>query len=176
MLNFGGKNIGELYYGGRKIGEAYLGDRLVYQSSLPVEVMPNDSSARDWLRGKLVEYGEHYETVENLPFKLDTSQVTIMSQMFRDCSSLTTVPDMDTSKVMDMSHMFRGCSSLTTVPDMDTSKVTRMTYMFLDCESLTDGNVRLLRATTSKPNSRSAMIQGSGLTREPFYLYDGTPF
>ena len=200
MLNLGGKNIGEMYYGGRKIGEAYLGDRLVYQSvNLPVEVMPNGSSAREWLRGKLVEYGEHYATVENLPFKLDMSQVENMNYMFQGCASLTSAPAMDTSNVTNTSYMFRACSSLTsapamdtssvtgmramfddctsltTVPDMDTSKVTDTSYMFRKCESLTDGNVRLLRATTSKPKSRSAMIQGSGLTREPFYLFDGTP-
>ena len=224
MLNFGGKSIGEMYYGGRKIGEAYLGDRLVYQSvNLPVEVMPNGSSAREWLQGKLVEYGEHYTTVENLPFKLDmsqvenmdylfygctslttvpdmdtsnvtsmrsvfkgcssltsvpdmdTSNVTRMIYTFHGCTSLTTVPDMDTSNVTSMSYMFQGCSSLTSVPDMDTSKVTDTTYMFRECESLTDGNVRLLMATSSKPSRRTDMIQGSGLTREPFYLYDGTP-
>ena len=176
MLNFGGKNIGEMYYGGRKIGEAYLGDRLVYQSvNLPVEVMPNGSSAREWLQGKLVEYGEHYKTVENLPFKLDISQVENMNYMFQGCESLTSVPAMDTSKATSMFSMFDGCTSLTSVPDMDTSKVTDTSYMFRKCESLTDGNVRLLRATTSKPKSRSAMIQGSGLTREPFYLFDGTP-
>ena len=199
-LSFGSKTIGELYYGERKIGEAYLGDRLVYQSvNLPVEVMPNGSSAREWLQGKLVEYGEHYQTVENLPFKLDMSQVENMNYMFRGCTSLTTVPAMDTSNVTSMAYMFQGCSSLTsapamdtsnvtgmramfdgctsltTVPDMDTSKVTDTAYMFRKCESLTDGNVRLLIATTSKPKSRSGMIQGSGLTREPFYLFDGTP-
>ena len=199
-LSFGGKTIGELYYGERKIGEAYLGDRLVYQSvNLPVEVMPNGSNAREWLRDKLVEYGEDYKTVENLPFKLDMSQVenmnymfqgceslisvpamdtskaTSMDYMFYNCSSLTSVPAMDTSNVTSMFSMFQDCSSLTSVPDMDTSKVTDTSYMFRKCESLTDGNVRLLRATTSKPKSRSAMIQGSGLTREPFYLFDGTP-
>ena len=176
MLNFGGKSIGEMYYGGRKIGEAYLGDRLVYQSvNLPVEVMPNGSSAREWLQGKLVEYGEHYTTVENLPFKLDMSQVENMDYLFYGCTSLTTVPDMDTSNVTSMRSVFKGCSSLTSVPDMDTSKVTDTTYMFRECESLTDGNVRLLMATSSKPSRRTDMIQGSGLTREPFYLYDGTP-
>ena len=33
--------------------------------------------------------------------------------MFYACSSLTTVPDMDTSQVTNMRQMFRNCSSLT---------------------------------------------------------------
>ena len=71
--------------------------------------------------------------------------------------------------------MFSGCSSLTSVPDLDTSRVEFMDYMFFGCSSLTDGNVRLIRKDKTKPASRSNMIDKSGLTREPFYLPDGTP-
>ena len=42
----------------------------------------------------------------------DTSNVTDMSNMFRSCSSLTSVPQLDTSNVTDMNGMFYFSSQL----------------------------------------------------------------
>ena len=173
---FGDKKIKEMYWGGRKIREAwYEGERVF--SGRPVEVMPPISGsrwgARDWLRSKLEEYGENYQTVTEIPFEIDTGEATSMRGMFYGCSSLTTVPAMDTSQVTDMSYMFYGCSSLTTVPAMDTSQVTDASYMFQRCSSLTDGNVRLIGKNPGV--STALMISNSGLTREPFYDSSGQP-
>ena len=198
-IHFGGKKVKEMYWGGQKIREAWYEGRRVF-SGKPVEVMPptpGTYDARDWLRAKLTEYGEDYQTVEEIPFEIDSSNATTMREMFRDCSSLTTVPDMDTGQVTNMwsmfygcsslttvpdmdtarvttmREMFYGCSSLTTVPDMDTGQVTRVVYMFYGCSSLTDGNVRLIgkRSTVAT----TSMIANSGLTREPFYDSSGQP-
>ena len=196
---FGDKKIKEMYWGGRKIREAWYGGQRVF-SGRPVEVMPPTSGgydAQDWLRGRLTEYGESYQTVKEIPFEIDTSQVTNMVDMFDGCSSLiavppmdtsqvtnmygmfsrcsslTTVPDMDTSQVTNMAAMFSRCSSLTAVPDMDTRNVTVMYDMFRGCSSLTDGNVRLIGKRTGVDTAR--MIQNSGLTREPFYDINGQP-
>ena len=196
---FGDKKIKEMYWGGRKIREAWYGGQRVF-SGKPVEVMPptpNWYDAQDWLRGRLTEYGESYQTVKEIPFEIDTSQVTNMVDMFDGCSSLiavppmdtsqvtnmygmfsrcsslTTVPDMDTSQVTNMAAMFSRCSSLTAVPDMDTRNVTVMYDMFRGCSSLTDGNVRLIGKRTGVDTAR--MIQNSGLTREPFYDINGQP-
>lgn len=130
---------------------------------------------------------------------MDTSGVTSMQGMFRNCQSLTTVPDMDTSGVTSMYDMFLGCFNLTTapamntsnvttmrgmfqycnnltsVPDMDTSGVTSMVTMFFNCPALYDGSVRLLRDTMPPSSATTNMIGGSGLTRLPFYTFDGTP-
>ena len=148
-----GKQVKELHFQGQKIGEAWYEGKCVYQSA-PVEVIPGGLTilgTRDWLRGKLQEYGKNYRTVTTLPFNLDTSQVT------------------------DMFCMFFDCSSLTQVPDLDTSQVTNMAYMFYGCSSLTDGKVRLIRKDGTKPRYRDDMIINSGLTREPFFRPDGTP-
>ena len=246
-MHIDGKKVTAMYWGGRKIREAWHEGQRVF-SGKPVEVMPptpNRYDARDWLRGRLTEYGESYQTVKEIPFEIDTGessnldrmfrgcsslttapvmdtsqvtsmfemfrgcsslttapamdtrQVTDMQSMFRDCSSLTTVPAMDTRQVTDMLSMFEGCSSLTTapamdtrqvtdmrsmfydcsslttVPDMDTRNVTLMYDMFRNCSSLTDGNVRLIGKRTGVNTVR--MIQGSGLTREPFYDSSGQP-
>ena len=151
-MHIDGKKVTAMYWAGRKIREAWYGGERVF-SGKPVEVMPPISGsgwdARDWLRAKLAEYGEDYRTVEEIPFEIDSGQVTNMSQMFRGCSSLTTVPDMDTRNATSMSDMFRGCSSLT------------------------DGNVRLIGKHPGVSTVR--MIQDSGLTREPFYDSSGQP-
>ena len=72
-------------------------------------------------------------TIEGLEH-LNTSCVTDMSQMFFDCSSLTTLDlsHFDTSNVTEMRGMFSGCSALTTldVSHFDTSKVEDMSNMF----------------------------------------------
>ncbi len=70
----------------------------------------------------------------------DTSSVTNMSYMFRDCNSLISldVSNFDTSNVTDMSDMFSRCLNLTSLnlSNFDTSSVTDMSYMFNQCDSL----------------------------------------
>ena len=138
-MHIDGKKVTAMYWGGLKIREAWYGGERVF-SGKPVEVMPptpNWYDAQDWLRGRLTEYGESYQTVKEIPFEIDTGESSNLDSMFRGCSSLTTAPAMDTSQVTDMRSMFRGCSSLTTVPDMDTRNVTSMLSMFRGCSSLT---------------------------------------
>ena len=150
-MHIDGKKVTAMYWGGQKIKEAWYEGQRVF-SGKPVEVMPptpNWYDARDWLRGRLTEYGEDYRTVEELPFEIDSSQVT------------------------NMSSMFRGCSSLTTVPDMHTSNASDVTRMFYSCSSLTDGNVRLIGKHPVV--NTYGMITQSGLTREPFYDSSGQP-
>ena len=71
---------------------------------------------------------------------LDTSNVTNMSGMFRNCSSLTNldVSNFDTSNVTNMTSMFSYCSSLTNLDlsSFDTSMVTTMNSMFYECSVL----------------------------------------
>lgn len=68
---------------------------------------------------------------------LDTSKVTSMTQMFYGCSKLTSIPQLDTSKVRNMDYMFRECHSLTAIPQLDTSSVTTFSRAFYQCEALT---------------------------------------
>ena len=67
----------------------------------------------------------------------DTSNVTNMSYLFSECTSLTSISQLDTSKVNDMNHMFYSCNNLTSIPQLDTSNVTNMSYLFSGCTSLT---------------------------------------
>ena len=84
------------------------------------------------------------EVIEGIEY-VNTSQATIMSYMFNNCSSLTSldVSHFDTSQVTNMSSMFSGCSSLTSldVSQFDTSQVTNMRFMFYESSGLTSLDV-----------------------------------
>lgn len=141
----------------------------------PVVTITGTSSvqSRDQFRQACVDHGTTHQTVEVLPFQLDTSRATSMSNMFNQCTNLTTVPAMDLSRVTVTNSMFFSCSSLVSVPDMDTHNVEYANYMFNGCTVLTDGNVHLIGKHSNVRTN--GMITGSGLTREPFYDQAGNP-
>lgn len=163
-------------------------------------VIPASTStygARDWLRKTLAERGLAYPTVTKIPFAIDSSRVTDMTSMFQGCAKLESVPALDTRNVKNMSsmfqgcaalreapaldtrslefaaEMFRGCRSLVKVPDMNTAKTVGLAAAFQDCVALKDGNVRLIGKNSGAITMD--MINGSGLTREPFFDADGNP-
>ncbi|MCI5984719.1 MAG: BspA family leucine-rich repeat surface protein [Firmicutes bacterium] len=91
----------------------------------------------------------------------NTSNVTNMSWMFYNSSSLTNLnlSSFNTSNVTDMSSMFYWCSSLTSlgINSFNTSNVTNMNSMFHFCSSLTSLNVSSFN--TSKVNNIIHMFQ-----------------
>ena len=94
---------------------------------------------------------------------LNTSSVTNMKKMFRNCESLTNLDlsNFNTSNVLDMSYMFYACRHLKTIVldgTFDTSKVTNMLSMFNECESLT--NLDLSNFNTSNVLDMSFMFYG----------------
>ena len=104
-----------------------------------------------------------FSSLETVDFTyLDTSQVTIMSNMFRNCSNLTNIifgDNFDTSNVTGMSYMFYYCSSLTNIifgDKFNTSNVTNMSYMFSNCRSLT--SLDLSNFDTSNVRNMSYMF------------------
>ena len=72
---------------------------------------------------------------------LDTSAVTIASNMFFNCSGLTTLDlsDWNVSNVEDMGRMFFSCRGLTTLDlsNWNVSSVKTMSGMFYGCSGLT---------------------------------------
>ena len=74
-----------------------------------------------------------YSTFTEVPEWADFEGITNMNNMFRDCKSLQTIPEIDTSKVTDMSYMLYNCTNLQTIPLLNTSRVTNMNSMFGYC-------------------------------------------
>ena len=98
------------YSGGGSITEVVLPDGIKFRTS--------DSTNMNWLSD------------------VDISNITNMSNMFRQCANLSTIPQLNTSNVTSMDYMFYQCTNLSTIPQLDTSNVTNMNYMFYGCSSL----------------------------------------
>lgn len=89
-----------------------------------------------------------------IPFDIDSSEVTDFSNMFNRCSNLTSIPYLDTSKGTSFSNMFYNCNNLTTVQQIDSSECTNFSYMFAYCTNLAE--VPLL--DTSKGTNFNCML------------------
>ena len=109
-------------------------EKVVFDSSF-AKYYPEDTNSWFCFHGS-----ENLKTFENIQY-LNTSKVTNMNKMFRNCQSLTSLDlsSFDTSNVTDMNGMFYGCESLTSLDlnSFDTSNVTDMNFMFSFCSSLT---------------------------------------
>ena len=110
-------------------------------------------------------YNNNIKLYDNNSHKIslyfDTSNVTDMSDMFYECSNLTSIifgDNFDTSNVTSMSEMFNGCNNLTSLnlSNFDTSKVTTMYSMFRNCSGLT--SLDLSNFDTSNVTSMNAMF------------------
>ena len=93
---------------------------------------------------------------------LDTSNVTDMGTMFKECAKLKNInlSSFDTSKVENMSSVFYNCSSLTDldISNFDTGNVTNMWGMFVNCRSLTDLDISNFK--TSSVITMQEMFKG----------------
>ena len=74
--------------------------------------------------------------------KFDVSNVTNMSNLFKNCVYLTSLNDLknwNISNVTNMSHMFSGCKNLSDISGLSnwsTGKVQDMSYLFSGCKNL----------------------------------------
>lgn len=91
---------------------------------------------------------------------LDTSNITDMSKLFYECSSLSSldVSRFNTVKATNMSNMFYNCRSLGSldVSNFNTSNVTDVSYMFYECKGLS--NLDVSRFNTSNVTSMYSMF------------------
>lgn len=92
----------------------------------------------------------------------DSSHITDMSEMFKDCCSLEHInlSKFDTSQVIFMTSMFRGCRELEYLDlgNLNTEKVTSMGFMFSDCEKLKE--IDLSNLNTSSLETMAHMFDG----------------
>jgi surface protein len=83
---------------------------------------------------------------------------TNCNAMFRECSSLQSVPLFNTASVTDMASMFNACRSLRSVPLFNTSIVTNFNSSFTNCSSL----LTVPLFNTSSVISMNSMFSGCG--------------
>lgn len=112
-------------------------------------------------------------TIEGLE-NLNTSSVTDMQDMFKYCSSLTTLDlsSFDTRNVTNIRYMFYNCTSLSTliVGGWNTAEVGNMQHIFYNCNTLT--SLDLSGWNTAKVQNMSYMF-GSCKNLVSIYVGDG---
>lgn len=68
------------------------------------------------------------------PPSVDTTGVTNMNYMWRNCKSLKKLPNLDTSLVKTFMYFAFGCMSLEEPPELDLTNATNMTSAFQGCQ------------------------------------------
>ena len=76
-----------------------------------------------------------FSSFKEVPEWADFEGITDLSNMFRDCGNLQTIPPLNTSNVVNMEKMFYNCG-IQTIPFLDTSKVSNANNMFCLCNNL----------------------------------------
>ena len=113
------------------------------------------------------------QTITGMEY-LNTSEVTDMSYMFANCTSLKSLDlsHFNTAKVTNMVGMFISCTSLTSLnlSSFNTSKVTKMFNMFNGCYSL--NSLNLSSFNTSNVTSMGQMFYGCE-NLKTIYVGDG---
>ena len=109
-------------------------------------VKNNQNYCKLTINDEPIEFKEIYKNKNKsreITIKLNMNKnVTNMSYMFYNCSSLLTLEnysELDISNVTDMSYMFYGCTNLHNINNYeswDTSKVKNMSHMFYQCLSI----------------------------------------
>ena len=124
------------YPGWRSITTAQL-KKVVFEDRF---AMARPTSCSNWFA-----YFHEIAAIEGLE-NLNTSEVTDMKEMFRGCSSLTSLDlsAFNTSKVTNMNNMFFRCEGLTALDlhSFNTSAVTNMEDMFKECVGLKELDLR----------------------------------
>ena len=82
----------------------------------------------------------------------DTSDATNMNNMFYNCKALTSVPLFDTSNVNTMGLSFYGCSALKYIPLFDTTNVAYMNSAFYNCTNVEGGALALYQQASTQTN------------------------
>ena len=95
--------------------------------------------------------------ITNFIKNVDTSDVTNMTNLFSNCSGLTSLDltGMNTKRVTMMNGMFYGCTSLKSLnlSDISTQSVTNMESMFGLCNSLTELHLESFETSMLKQSS-----------------------
>lgn len=96
----------------------------------------------------------------------NTTNVTNMDSVFRNCNRLTEISLFDTSNVVSLAGAFNGATKLTSIPLFNTSKVTNFNGMLTNCFALT--SVPLFD-TSNSTNLNGMFYYCTSLTHIPLF-------
>ena len=95
--------------------------------------------------------------------------ISDFTNMFYNCTSLTSIPALNTAAGTSFTYMFYGCTSLTSIPALNTAAGTSFAYMFYNCTSLTS-----VELTGCKYSVSVASCLLSGTALDTLYTSLGT--
>lgn len=133
-------------------------------NSVEVNVPQSGGTGFDLSQLRTVKFSGNLQTIDLSG--LDTSNFDDMSEMFRNCRSLTSLDlsSFNTSKVTSMDSMFYGCSSLTT---LDISGWSFEKYASWSNFSLFYGNVSLTTIISDNLRLPDRDLSSIGLNSSP---------
>jgi hypothetical protein len=122
----------------------------------------NDLTGKDNTFSELFSYCTNLINASDLILPATTLSKSCYASMFRDCSSLTTAPELTATTLANYCYasMFNGCTSLTTAPELPATTLAEgcYNYMFKGCTSLT--TTPELPATTLAYGCYESMFSG----------------
>ena len=129
-----------------------------------------DLTGKDYAFYKLFRGCTNVVSAENMALPATTLADSCYSSMFRDCTSLTTAPELPATTLAEYcyDYMFSNCTSLTTAPALPATTLANGCYrgMFQSCTSLTTAPE--LPATTLAQYCYNAIFYGcTSLTTAP---------
>lgn len=102
--------------------------------------------------------------VFNQPVNFNTILVNTMFGMFRNCTAFNQPVNFNTSLVTMMSYMFYGCTKFNQPVNFNTSLVNTMAYMFYECAAF---NSSVTFSDTSKVTTMYEMFRGCTNFNQP---------
>lgn len=124
--------------------DTYPAIKHIYFTQSFGELRPKSLS--NWFNYHNLNSSNDYSTIVTVNcYGLNTSEVTSLCRLFRDCSKLETITNIsgwNTQKVTDMDRTFYGCKKLKelNLSGWDVSKVTTMIGLFMNCQTLKELN------------------------------------
>lgn len=158
-LLYGNDFVGQTSLSGKNYAFMYLFSGCTRMTSAENMVLPAITLA-DRCYSNMFSDCTSLTTAPSLP--ATTLANTCYQYMFYNCTSLTTAPSLPATTLAEecYSSMFSNCTSLTTVPELLATTLASSCYysMFIDCTSLT--TAPSLPATTLQSNCYSEMFSG----------------
>ena len=110
---------------------------LLMQKSNTVQRNWIDAGVATWFNAARTRVSMH-TSITSVPGTSNSGDLTVGTQMFSDCSLLTSVDNIDTSNTTLMNAMFRNCSSLVSIRNLDAISATNLNNLAQQCTLLAD--------------------------------------
>jgi len=82
----------------------------------------------------------YFYSLKEIPL-VDTSKATTLQGFCMSCESIKSIPQFNTVNVSGLNNSFKGCTNLENVPVLNTNKVTNFSNAFYNCPKLSNDSL-----------------------------------